>query len=244
MISVGRDAKRSAAPLILWESPRRAMSLLRKYPFTTLVSITALLAYALPPLAAGLQLDLALACEGQWWRFWTGHITHYDGNHLFWDLVMFVVLGAACENRHPRRFATALALMMAGVSAAITVFPDEIVAYRGLSGVDTGLFVWFAADQIRQSIAVRDRLVAAIWIVPCVGLIAKLIWESMSGQMLFVDSASFRPLVESHLAGAVIGALSSVISIGPEPARPRRRAALANTKRPRGTSTVGSSPSR
>lgn len=185
----------------------RPLEQITKFPITIAVSALALLAYAVPSLAQAWQLDFAMVGDGQWWRIWTGHLTHYEGNHLLWDLLMFSVLGAACERAHPRSFAAALAIMMGGISAAIAVFCSEIAVYRGLSGLDTGLFVWFAADQIRQSIRQSDQLVAALWLVPCVGLIGKLLIEWATGQTLFVDSTDFKPLVESHLAGVVIGIL-------------------------------------
>ena len=176
--------------------------------------MAALLAYAVPTLAPFWQLDFAEVSDGQWWRIWTGHLTHYDGNHLFWDLLMFAILGAACELRHPRQFAASMALMSAGISAAMAVFCGQIEVYRGLSGLDTGLFVWFAGDQIRQSLRDRDRLAATFWIAPCVGLVGKLLLEATTGNTLFVDSSDFTPLVESHLAGAVIGFLLSVQVFG------------------------------
>ncbi len=183
------------------------LSLISKYPVTIIVSLAALLACAFPPLAQWWQLDFASVNDGQWWRIWTGHVTHYDGNHLFWDLLMFAVLGAVNERPHPRQVAVAIAVMMAGISIAISVFCSQITIYRGLSGLDTGLFVWLAADQIRQSVRNRDRLAAGFWIAPCVALVGKLLYEITTGQTLFVDSSDFTPLVEAHLAGALIGFL-------------------------------------
>ena len=175
---------------------------LKRFPVTILISLAALFAYASPALTAWLQLDFAAVADGQWWRIWSGHISHFGGHHLFWDLLMFAVLGAVCEGRHPRYFGIATAVMMAGISLAIGVGCEQIATYRGLSGLDTGLFVWFIADQCWQSVRRHDRLAALLWLAPAAGLTGKLLLEAATGQTLFVDSSEFVPLVESHLAGA------------------------------------------
>ncbi len=180
---------------------------LHNYRFTILVALIAIFAWAIPPLSQWMELNYLLVADGQWWRIWTGHLTHYDGNHLLWDLLMFVVLGAACEREHPRRFAVALVIMMAGVAGIIGLRCDEIEIYRGLSGIDTGLFVWLVADQCRRCWIERDRFVAVVWLAAMVGLFGKLAYEATTGQTLFVDSSNFTPMVEAHLAGAVIGLL-------------------------------------
>ncbi len=183
---------------------------LRKYPVTIAVSVIALLAWASPSLSQWLQLDFNAVADGQWWRIWTGHLTHYDGSHLFWDLTMFAVLGGACEHRHPRPFAPAIAVMIAVISASIGVLCEQVSVYRGLSGIDTGLFVWFVADQCRDCWRSRDKVSAMLWLSLSMGLIGKLLYEITTGQILFVDASGFTPLVESHLAGAAIGLICCV----------------------------------
>lgn len=182
-------------------------SLLRTYRFTLLVSLLAVAAWAVPLAAPWLELNYPLVADGQWWRIWTGHLTHYDGNHLNWDLLMFAVLAAACEREHPRWFAVALCTMTAGITLLTKLQCPEIGVYRGLSGIDTGLFVWLVADQIRRCWSAHHRLGVCIWLLSVVGLLGKLGFEAATGQTLFVDSASFTPLVEAHLAGAFLGLL-------------------------------------
>ncbi|WP_068141380.1 rhombosortase [Roseimaritima ulvae] len=189
------------------------LSPLKRYPITIATAAFALLAFASPTLTAWLQLDFAAVADGQWWRIITGHMTHFGGHHLFWDLLMFVVLSAACERQHRRHFGIATLLMMAGISLAIRFFCDDIAVYRGLSGLDTGLFVWFVSDQCRQSLRQCDRLATLLWLAPLIGLVGKLLFEAITGQTLFVDSSTFEPLVEAHLAGAAIGAALSYVRL-------------------------------
>ncbi len=186
------------------------LSILRTYPVTLFVSSMALLCWANPTVTEWLQTDFTAIAGGQWWRTWTGHLTHYDGNHLLWDLLMFAGLGAACERRHGVTFGPVMVAMMTVISAAIAKYCPQIEVYRGLSGLDTGLFVWFVADQFRDCRRDQQWLTAVIWLLPGVGLIGKLLYEAVTGQTLFVNSSDFTPLVQSHLAGALVGLLLSV----------------------------------
>ncbi|QEG00264.1 Rhomboid family protein [Stieleria maiorica] len=191
---------------------RRCRSWCMDHRVTLAVSAIAILAHVVPNLAAVLQLDFASAAAGQWWRLLSGHLTHYDSQHLFWDVLMFVVLGAACERQHPKLFGVSLLVMALGISATVALVCKDVSGYRGLSGIDTGLFVWFIGDQIRHCLAGRDRLFAGFWISMATLLVAKLLYEFVTGAVLFVDADGFKPLIESHLAGAVFGGL--LVGIG------------------------------
>lgn len=193
-------------------------NMFKKYPTTIIVAALAVAAFAFPSLTDAWQLDWRAIGNGQWWRLLTGHATHYGASHLFWDLLMFVVLSLACEaacgaarERACRvRYALRLTIMMLGVSAGVGLFCKDIAIYRGLSGIDTGLFVWFVIDQARDAWQLAKRTVAIAWVIPLIGLIGKLVYEAATGDTLFVESGSFRPLVEAHLAGAVMGLMISV----------------------------------
>jgi rhomboid family GlyGly-CTERM serine protease len=187
------------------------IQLFKNYRVTLLISLLAVLAWACPLLTDAMQLDYTLVADGQWWRIWTGHLTHYDGGHLAWDLLMFAVLAAACEREHPQWFAIALFMMMAGVTAVIAVGCPDVRVYRGLSGLDTGLFVWLVADQCRRCWKDRDHLAATLWLATVGGLIGKLIYEAATGATLFVDASNFTPLVQSHLAGALFGSICALL---------------------------------
>ncbi len=180
------------------------------YPVTIVVAVAAIIATISSAVATWCQVDFTLIADGQWWRILTGHITHYGFSHLFYDLLMFVVLGAMCEHRHRRRFASAWIAMAAGITAVIAACCDDIVVYRGLSGIDTGLFVWFIVDQCRDRWSENSKVAASLWSLPAFALIGKSIYEATTGQTLFVDSSTFIPLVQSHLAGAAIGACYGV----------------------------------
>lgn len=186
---------------------------IRTFPVTIVITLVTLIAAISPPITSALQLDVGLVAGGQWWRVITGHVTHWGMSHLFWDLSMFVVLSAVCESRHRRWYTLATIASLSLISAAVGAMCPTITIYRGLSGIDTGLFVWFVVDQIRISVCRGDKAIAAASAAAVVALMVKLTYEATTGGILFVDSRTFEPLVESHLAGAVCGLFCAAIGV-------------------------------
>lgn len=185
-------------------------STLGSYPVTTSIAALAIASMAIPGLTECFETDFALMRDGQWWRAITGHWTHYDISHVFWDLLMFVVLSAACERRCSRGYLPWMIASLATITWVVGWSCPEITHYRGLSGIDTGLFVWVAGDFVRSSLGRKERWRGLGGVVAIVGLVGKLIYEARTGQTLFVDSSTFTPLVQSHLAGAAIGLVTSL----------------------------------
>lgn len=180
---------------------------------TLVTAVVTVVIFAFPKLTNSLQLDFDSVAEGQWWRLMSGHLTHYGVQHLFWDLLMFVVLGAICERQNRKLFGWVFLSMATGVSLAVMFACTEVSEYRGLSGIDTGLFVWLIIDQLRACLAGRDRYGVAFWGIGGLLLIGKLIFEMVTGDILFVQTDGFKPLVESHLAGAVGGGVAALATI-------------------------------
>ena len=181
------------------------MNVIQRAPLTIALSAIVLLIHLVPCSAESLQLDFESVSSGEFWRLWTGHLTHYHANHLFWDLLMFAGLGFVCESFDRRKYAVALGVMALAISSSVAVWSDHIHTYRGLSGIDTGLFTWLAATQVARSWRQEDWQTSALWLTPLAGLVLKLAYELATGQTLFVDSSDFIPLAESHFAGALVG---------------------------------------
>jgi hypothetical protein len=110
-------------------------------------------------MSAALQLDAARPLEV--WRLITGHWTHWSIDHLFWAVLMFAVLGAELEVRSRRRFALFVICSALVISGHALWSQSALFVYRGLSGIDSALFVAFAIAQLRQpgpdALALRGR---------------------------------------------------------------------------------------
>ncbi len=161
----------------------------------------------IPGAADLLQYDREAIAAGQVWRVVTGHLTHWDQNQLLWDLTMFVALGAIVEPRSRKRFTLLCLVSAISISGGLWWRHPELATYRGLSGLDTALFVYMATELLLS--AWRDRrltpgLVSAALLI---GFLAKLGYEIFTGQTLFVDSAAsgFAVVTLAHSVGALVG---------------------------------------
>ncbi len=160
-----------------------------------------------PEAAALLQFDRHAVASGYWWQVFSGHFVHWNHEHLFWDLSVFVVLGSICECRDRRRYV--LTLIAAGLSIPLVVWAlvPGLQTYRGLSGLDTALFALLAIGIVQEKWRERQWT----WMLLIGGLLAafasKTGFELFTGGTIFVDAnaANFQPVPLAHVVGAAIG---------------------------------------
>jgi rhomboid family GlyGly-CTERM serine protease len=175
-------------------------------PLTCFLSLAAIVIGFWPSLGQSLQLEHSAVAAGQWWRLFTAHLTHWSGEHLFWDLMMFVLLGMIAERRS--RFAYAICLTVAAVAISLAMLWTSPLSYRGLSGLATTSFAFLAAGMLREQIAAGNGWGTAILAGLIIGLALKIGYEFWSGQCILVSAAgSFTPAPLSHVLGALAGAM-------------------------------------
>jgi rhomboid family GlyGly-CTERM serine protease len=166
------------------------------------------LLYLTPELTAWATLDRAAVAAGELWRLITGHWTHWSGEHLGWDLLVFAVVGGALEVRGKRNaFLTCTALSLLLISAGVWVLRPELDEYRGLSGIDCALVTLIAVDILRQSLRERRWGLSLALVGLLVGYLGKVTFELATGQTLFVDSGQglFVPVPLAHVLGGAVG---------------------------------------
>src|SRR5262245_45808263 len=117
--------------------PTPAAAAVRRLPSVSLLlAACAIAAHLVPGTAQWLQLDRAAIASGQLWRMVTCHLAHFSGDHLFWDVLVFVILGLICERLDRRRLVMPLAWSAAAISTVVLLLEPSIEVYRGLSGID------------------------------------------------------------------------------------------------------------
>jgi rhomboid family GlyGly-CTERM serine protease len=180
-----------------------------RVPVTLAVALLAVVIACIPSAADLLQFDRVRIASGEIWRMATGHLTHWNMDHIQWDLLMFVAVGAICELRDPRRMR--LCVMAAAASVSMLVFSafPSVDAYRGLSGIDTALFTLLAIDLMRDAVRYKSGMLALVAGGLLFGFVAKTGFEAVTGHAYFVnqDAAGFDLLIWDHVAAAVVGAL-------------------------------------
>jgi len=170
---------------------------------TLALTLSALLVQASPSLQSALQFDRHAITAGEVWRIVTGHFTHWSFKHFLWDLAVFVALGAACErlNRSKMIWTIASSIPMISLFAA----PQQ-GTYRGLSGIDSALFVLLAVMTHQNHPRVIFLLLA--------GFVLRSCYELATGHTIFVDNTAsgFVPVPLAHIIG---GACGMVVGLWP-----------------------------
>jgi len=173
---------------------------------TLIVALASLGIAVLPVAQEALQFDREAVAEGQLWRVVTGNLVHWTSEHLFWDLLMFVVLGALVESRSRRRFIACLLVSAVTIPLAVAFAHPAMQTYRGLSGIDTALFSLLAVELLRERTKSRDWLAVALIALLMCGLAAKLLFELSTGSTVFAEAqGAFTPVPPAHVVGAIVG---------------------------------------
>lgn len=167
-----------------------------------------------------MQFDHERIMSGEIWRLVTGNLAHWSAEHCILDVTAFALLGWLYEpliRRQHKRSSHALrqlcsmpALLLAmscGVGLTLLVLQPEMLTYRGLSGVDSGLF---AAALIIEASEAKKNSARWWYVLPAfLVFILKLAFEVATGGLFFGTESLGdlgQPVPLSHLAGAVIAA--------------------------------------
>lgn len=173
-------------------------------PIVTLaLAAVATAIHFVPGLPGHLQFDRAAIGRGELWRWLTGHLTHFESNHLTWDLGALLLLGSAAERESRPRFIRAILSSAVAISAALWWWQPHFEQYRGLSGVDSALFALVAGALLRRG---RGLSVVA-GSLALLGIGGKCMLELATGSTVFAAGASYAPVPLAHLIGLVVGVI-------------------------------------
>ena len=175
------------------------MGLLRASRVTVFLALCAVVIHAVPPLQSLLQFERATVATGQIWRIITSHFTHWTGDHLLWDIAVFVGLGIACERIDRAKLIQAIIASSVAIPIALLIAQPSLETYRGLSGVDSALLALLA-----MSLARKRSLYGVVFLA---AFLAKSFFELATGQAFFVDTTEggFVPVPLAHVIGGSCG---------------------------------------
>ena len=157
----------------------------------------------------GLAEWMMLQREGfQVWQIFTGQLVHWNSNHMAWDLITFVALGCLVERIDHKIFV--LAVLLGGLASATGWwFLTDLSTYRGLSGIDSALFMAWIVLQWREVSMIGKYLLSCLVILA----LAKAGYEWISMQTLFANSQGYVPVPIAHLGGYLAGAIASLSAV-------------------------------
>ena len=88
-----------------------------------------------------LQYDREAIAQGELWRLVTCHLVHFGLEHLVWDTAVFALLAVLCWRLGRVRCLVSLGAATLAIPAVLFVLQPGLPTYRGLSGLDSALFV-------------------------------------------------------------------------------------------------------
>ena len=152
-----------------------------------------------------LRYDRAAIADGEYWRLLSGHIAHLGFRHLLLNLaglaLVWLLVGRRYRTRHWILVAAISVLLM---DAGFWFVDAGMRWYVGLSGLLHGLLLAGAIRGLR-SLPVES-------IVICTLVVAKLAYEQVAGPLPGAEAAAGGAVVvNSHLYGAIGGALSTLV---------------------------------
>lgn len=176
---------------------------------TATLAAAVVLIHFLPGASHALQSITTTDGPGNWWTWWTGHLSHWNGSHLFWDVTMLIILGSILEWNGRRDYWVALMLGAPLIILSTVIVHPELSTYRGLSGWDcilAGLVCccWFQHPQRR-------------WMGFSFGfcLLGKALLEAKSGVAPFAGNLgdNVQPLASAHIVGFAVGVIYGFITM-------------------------------
>jgi rhomboid family GlyGly-CTERM serine protease len=175
-----------------------------EWPCVSMIVVAAclLLALAPEPLIAYLTCDRAGVDQGQIWRLWTGHITHFSPRHAVLDAMMLLMVGVIAEREFGSRHIAGLLLAGAPlISIAMLIVSPALTQYRGASAIAVmlatvaGISLWRSRPNSRVALSFL-----------AIGVAAKIAFDALGSSVTLTELPDqVRVAWQGHLAGVMLG---------------------------------------
>lgn len=188
----------------------------RRVPCASLfLSAMAVLVFVQPSAGTWLQYDRRAIAGGEIWRLVSSHWTHVSADHLFWDVLTFLLLGTLCEQINRLRFCTCVLASTIIIPVALWTTMPQLWIYRGLSGIDSALYLLLAVTLLKDEIQGKRWAWVIALLGALVAFVAKAGYEITTGGIIFVNRGASHmiPVPLAHCAGAVVGTIVGLMPI-------------------------------
>lgn len=179
-------------------------------PWLTAALVTAAVLLALWPAGQTLAVfERAAILRGEVWRLATGHLVHFNGVHLAWNLAVVLLAGVMAERARPVATRWFLLTAPAVLGLALLGIESDLEHYAGLSGIATGLVVLVGLHWLGG--AARDRW-SGVAVLVLVALKITGEWTGRTPAFVDLTAEHIRIVPLVHLAGAVWAVLVLAVS--------------------------------
>lgn len=159
----------------------------------------------LAELSLSLRFDRDLVENGRWWLLFSCNFVHLGTNHLLLNLSgLGLIYFLLWPNYTTVEWLAITVVSSIGVGLGVYLWSPELHWYVGFSGALHGLMIAGAIADIRR----YPKSGAALLVL----IIAKLSYEQLFGAVPGSESAAGGTVaVDSHLYGAILGALCGIV---------------------------------
>lgn len=177
-----------------------------EWPWVSSIVAAACLLLALAPVSLVEQLscDRHAILQGELWRLWTGHVTHFSLRHALIDSATLLLIGAITEAEFgSRRIALALLVGAPLISIGILLAAPGLSDYRGASSIAVMLATAIGASWWRSRPTCRAVLGAL-----ALGLVTKIGFDAIGMPTTLTDlPEQVQVAWQGHLLGGALGGL-------------------------------------
>lgn len=143
--------------------------------------------------------------SGAWWRLFSSHLVHLNGQHGILNLVALLLIGTiAGRDLASDNWLSIAIICFVGVGFGLWYFAPYVSWYVGLSGVLHGLLAAYAVSRLTVTPLLSIVIIAA--------LLAKLAYEQFAGPLPGLRQLSGGSvIVDAHLFGAISGVAAALL---------------------------------
>lgn len=174
---------------------------MKKLPYITFSIILLCSLGQLLQLLPSLAFNNQLISDGQYWRFVTGHWVHLDAQHLLWNLLPLLLLGAIIE-AYSRVIYLLCTVFAMGIISTYLMIEASGDYYCGYSAVLNSYF-YIALAVLWQKFA-DQKASQVVLLITVIAGVSKLAIEALSGQALLSELV-WPPHMAAHVVGAAVG---------------------------------------
>ena len=170
------------------------------------VLVASVILVAVSPLVTGmLQFDRQAINDGQLWRLFTGHYTHWNWDHLIWDALALIIGGLICLRISRAHTFIMLIASPLALSGFMIVFHPEVDLYRGLSGLGCTLAAYATLHFLTTTHHEKNWKGFLFFTSILLAFLVKTFFEQVVGMSFFVHTDAFVTMPTIHCAGAFVG---------------------------------------
>jgi hypothetical protein len=194
-----------SGPVELITNAIRWVQLTRKVPICLLISLFCLVLHYATTFQSAAEFHFGRFDIQNPIPLLTCHWLHWSDSHLFWDLVVFAIVGVLCEFLYPKHFWRTLLSSSILIPVLVMISEPQLLCYRGLSGLDSALVALLVTRLLLEDIRRGNPQGIAVFSIFLVLQFLKIAAEVLVQGNLFVTNGDFIPAPLAHLAGASIG---------------------------------------